>query len=251
MEQDLSSADMNWHRRYAQQANWTRDLRSYVFNKIDLRNTGRVLEVGCGTGAILSEISAHPNVHGLDINFDSLLECRMHAPHAFLVRGDALKIPYLDKSFDVVYSHFLLLWVHDPLQAVVEMKRVTRDSGYVIAFAEPDYLHRVDQPKELIPVGEWQTAALQQQGADPGLGGQLAELFHEAGINILETGTIQSPEQEPSPEQWEIEWDVIESDLRESVPKQDIQKMKSLDQKARQKGTRRLHVPTYFAWGSV
>jgi ubiquinone/menaquinone biosynthesis C-methylase UbiE len=242
---------MNWHTRYAQQANWTRNLRNYIFKKAGLENAQCVLEVGCGTGAILSEISKFPKLYGLDINPAALTECRVNAPDALLIEGNALGLPYLNDSFDIVYSHFLLLWVRDPLQALREMRRVARRGGYVIAFAEPDYSNRVDEPSELIPLGQWQTEALVRQGADPSVGARLAELFFEAGINIIETGTIQSQSNEPSPDEWKLEWDVIESDLAGWIPDADIQKMKRLDKIAREQKTRVLNVPTHFAWGRV
>jgi SAM-dependent methyltransferase len=242
---------MNWHARYTQQARWTRDLRSYLFKRAGLKDASRVLEVGCGTGAILSELPGRPSLYGLDLDPATLAECRMHVPGASLVRGNALQLPYFDATFEIAYCHYLLLWVHDPLQALYEMKRVTRPGGHVIAFAEPDYTARVDEPAELIPLGSWQTRSLIGQGADPGLGAQLAGLFFQAGIRIIETGAIQSAGSEPSPGEWEMEWDVIESDLAGSVMGEDIQRMKQLDQHARQQGERVLHVPTYFAWGTV
>ena len=161
---------MNWHRRYAQQANWTRELRSYIFERTGLRNAHHVLEAGCGTGAILSGLPEGPLVYGLDIDHEALIECKRHAPRAVLTEGDALSLPYPDRAFDIVYSHFLLLWVRDPLRALREIKRVTRQGGFVIAFAEPDYLQRIDKPRELMQLGKWQTDALRRQGADPGLG---------------------------------------------------------------------------------
>jgi SAM-dependent methyltransferase len=242
---------MNWHRRYAQQADWTRELRAYIFEQTGLRNAQRVLEAGCGTGAILAELPEGPLVFGLDIDKEALIECKRHAPRAVLSQGNVLTLPYPDRSFDIVYSHFLLLWVGDPLQALREMKRVTKRAGHVIAFAEPDYLNRLDEPQELIPLGRWQVQSLRSQGADPGLGSRLAQLFFEAGITIRETGTIQNPEKSLSLEEWQIEWEVIESDLHGRIPRQDLQRMKELDQQARQQGRRILHVPTYFAWGKV
>ena len=242
---------MNWHTRYSQQAKWTRDLRHYIFEKVGIKHAQDVLEVGCGTGAILSDLPKQPNVYGLDINLDSLLECHIHAPVAILTQGDALQLPYFDQSFNIVYCHFLLLWVTDPLQALLEMQRVAKNGGYVLAFAEPNYLRRVDQPEELIQLGKWQTEALVRQGADPALGARLAELFYEAGIQIIETGTIQSQGREPSSEEWEIEWDVIESDLKGWVAENNIQEIKQLDKQARVHKTRLLHVPTHFAWGRV
>ena len=51
---------MNWHTRYLQQAAWTRDLRTYLFEKAGLADARRVLEVGCGTGAVLRGPSGRP-----------------------------------------------------------------------------------------------------------------------------------------------------------------------------------------------
>lgn len=238
---------MNWHSRYTQQARWTRDLRAYIFDKINLNGAHRALEVGCGTGAILSELPKHIPLYGLDIDPAALAQCQAHVPSVTLIQGDVLSLPYPDRSFDVVYCHFLLLWVSDPLQALIEMKRVARK--HVIAFAEPDYSQRVDRPDELVTLGKWQADSLKKQGADPGFGARLAESFFQAGMKIVETGTIQSVENEAPLEEWEMEWAVIESDLAGSVPGEDIQKMKLIDKAARERGERILHVPTYFAWG--
>jgi len=242
---------MNWHARYAQQAKWTRDLRTYLFKKARLDDASRVLEAGCGTGAVLSELPGHISLHGLDLDPAALAECRIHAPSALLIQGNALQLPYSNKSFDIVYCHFLLLWVRDPLQALLEMKRVAKPGASIIAFAEPDYTGRVDQPGELVPLGQWQTESLKRQGADAGLGARLADLFFRAGIELIETGTVQNADHDPSPEEWEIEWAVIESDLAGSVTGDDIRKMRILDRQARARGERVFHVPTYFAWGRV
>ena len=241
---------MDWHRRYLQQASWTRDLRAYLFKQAGLDEASRVLEVGCGTGAILAELPTQKSLHGLDIEPVALAQCRIYSSHAVLVQGDALQLPYMSKTFDIVYCHFLLLWVEDPLQALLEMKRVTRKDGYMLAFAEPDYTARVDEPRELIPLGQWQAESLRRQGADPELGRRLGDLFFRAGIELLETGTIQGAESEPSAEDWETEWAVLESDLAGlGISSVDIHKMKHLDRQARLRGERTLHVPTYFAWG--
>ena len=240
---------MDWHRRYLQQAQWTRDLRAYVFKKADLDHARRVLEVGCGTGAILSEFPTHIPLYGLDIDFAALGQCRRHATGVHITQGDALALPYATQTFDIVYCHFLLLWIRDPLQALFEMKRVAKSGGHIIAFAEPDYTMRMDQPRQLVPLGQWQTESLRRQGADPGLGVRLADLFFRAGIKIVETGPIQSVGQEPSSEEWKKEWAVIESDLAGFVAPEEIQKVKRLDQQARARGERRLYIPTYFAWG--
>ena len=237
---------MNWHVRYLQQAAWTRDLRTYLFEKAGMASAGRVLEVGCGTGAILREINSPASLFGLDLEPASLSICRIHAPAASLTHGDAHFLPYPDQSFDIVYCHFLLLWVKNPLQVVREMARVGRT---VLALAEPDYSQRMDEPAPLKQLGKWQTAALVRQGANPSFGTRLAETFYQAGLQLVETGPIQSAEKKRSAEEWEDEWAVIEADLAESISGEDIQKMKVLDENARRNAERVLHVPTYFAWG--
>ena len=242
---------MDWHARYLQQAAWTRNLRAYLFNKVGLKDARRVLEVGCGTGAILRELETPAAPHGVDLDPAALTQALVNAPASSLTRGNGLSLPYSDSTFDIVFCHYFLLWVSDPLQAVLEMKRMTKRGGHILALAEPDYSARVDKPEALRPLGEWQREALKRQGANPSFGAQLAETFFQAGITLKETGTIQGAENEPSVREREMEWAVIEADLAESVSSVEIQKMKQLDEKAWERGERVLYVPTYFAWGQV
>ena len=243
---------IDWHTRFLQQADWTCELREYLFAQVGMDTARRILEVGCGTGAILSDVAMRNSaaVHGLDLASGRLSEARLHAPRALLTRGDALTLPYPDQIFDISFCHFLLLWVREPLQALLEMKRVTRPGGQVLALAEPDYSRRVDKPAVLIPLGRWQTESLRRQGADPSLGERLAKLFHQADIQLIETGTLRGRGAHPlTAEQRELEWAVLEADLAGFIPTEEIQKMKTLDEQAWERGERVLFVPTYFAWG--
>jgi ubiquinone/menaquinone biosynthesis C-methylase UbiE len=120
---------MDWHARYRQQAAWTRALRTYLFDKTGAATARRVLEVGCGTGALLADLSTQAAVHGLDISNRALRAAHRNASWANLVEGNALALPYLKKIFDITYCHFLLLWVKAPLQSLLEMKRVTKTNG--------------------------------------------------------------------------------------------------------------------------
>lgn len=255
---------MNWHRRYLQQASWTSDLRAYLLEQAHLPAGRRVLEVGCGTGAILrdlaipgSDSSAHgPSTtrftYGLDLDAGSLTQCRLHAPAALLTRADAVALPYADQAFDVTCCHFLLLWALDPLAALREMKRVTRKHGYVLALAEPDYTARIDKPHTLAALGKIQNESLRRQGADVALGAHLADLFSRAGINITETGLIQPRAQSArGSEPDDGEWQVLRADVAAIVSTQEINRLELLDAKARQRGERVLYVPTHFASGQV
>ncbi len=237
---------MNWRSRYLRQAAWTRNLRAYIFDQAGCARAKRILDVGCGYGAILSELPKPAARYGLDLDAAALAECRIHASGVSLIRADGHHLPYADKSFDIAYCHYFLLWVKDPLQVVREMARV---SHHVIAFAEPDYSQRVDEPTELKSLGAMQTESLRRQGANPFLGGALAEIFYQAGIKIIETGQIQNPDLAHSIEDWESEWETIQFDLQGIASDEEIQKMKMLDEQARKNGKRILHIPTFFAWG--
>lgn len=241
-----------WHTRFLQQAGWTRDLRGYLFEQAGLAQAQRVLEVGCGTGAILSGLSTTATVHGLDFDLARLAEAALHAPQAVLVCGDALHLPYPAAAFDITFCHFLLLWLPDPLQALLEMARLTRPGGYVLALAEPDYDARVDKPESLASLGRWQAESLRRQGADAGLGARLAELFCQAGIPIIETGRLHDEaDTPPTLAERDLEWAVLEADLAGLIPPQEIHRLKLLEQQAWGRGNRVLFVPTYFAWGRV
>jgi SAM-dependent methyltransferase len=247
---------MSMHARYMQQATWTRDLRAYLFRQAGWFSARRILEVGCGTGAVLADPSAHsgsaegPLSFGIDRSSDALGECRIHASLAVLTRADALALPFSADSFDITYCHFTLLWLKDPLVGLREMRRVTR--GHVLALAEPDYSGRVDQPPELVPLGQLQSQALRAQGADVSIGSRLADLFHQAGIRIREAGVMKDrPSAALSAAELEAEWMLLQQDLAGSVPADDLERFRRLDASARQRGQRLLHVPTYYAWGQV
>jgi ubiquinone/menaquinone biosynthesis C-methylase UbiE len=247
---------MDWHKRYLQQAAWTHNLRHHLFSRSGLSSAQRVLEVGCGSGAVLMELDVQAELHGLDINSKILVEAKNHVPGAIYTCGDALSLPYSPACFDAVYCHYLLLWVSDPVQALCKMRRVTRPGGSILACAEPDYSSRVDEPEQLAALGRLQTAALRKQGADPALGARLSELFAQAGILPVECGVLQEVSKQANQpggfnlsQERELEWQVLEADLADSVSPQKLKEFKTIDEKAWKNGERRLYVPTYYAWG--
>jgi SAM-dependent methyltransferase len=245
-------APQDWHLRYLQQARWTLPLRQYLFQKADLPEAHAILEVGCGTGALLAELAgiSHPNIYGLDINSQNLTLAVENAPHVRLTCGDAHRLPYCDSTFDIVFCHFLILWVVDPGQVIREMSRVTRLGGAIIIAAEPDYGGRIDYPAELSPIGQGQTEALRRQGANPNIGRQLASLLIQSQLTEIETGVLGGQWKVPSrPGDWQFEWQVIQSDMQGFIPEQQLNALQVIDALAWQNGERILYVPTFYAWG--
>jgi len=242
-----------WHRRYFQQAQWTRDLRRHLYSRAHLESSRRILDVGCGTGVLEAELEglSSARLFGLDINASNLELAIQNTQRSILVQGDAHQLPFPSHAFDVALCHFLLLWVADPLCVVREIARVTRPGGSVMALAEPDYGGRIDHPAELAALGDQQSDSLRQQGADPLIGRKLAGIFHLAGLLEVETGVLGGQwAGPPSEEAWNIEWKVLENDLNRSDGEAlDLQNLKELDWAAWRRGDRVLFVPTFYAFG--
>ncbi|MEX1248490.1 MAG: class I SAM-dependent methyltransferase [Anaerolineales bacterium] len=238
------------HRRYQQQAGWTAQLRRHIFARAGLPNARRMLEIGCGTGAVLSAIGQpQTRTYGLDIDRAALRMAQQGTPGSLLAAGDAHHLPYEDGCFDIAFFHFVLLWLAEPVLALTEACRVTRRGGAVIAFAEPDYSQRIDKPDTLSPLGQLQTEALRAQGAHPDIGGHLPQLFQAADLAVVESGQLQASGQTDQADALELE--VLQADLSGRIPDDELQHYLAEEACARRENKRILHVPTFFAIGRV
>lgn len=244
----------DWHRRYTQQAGWTQSLRSYLYNLCNLAEARSVLEVGCGTGVILKDLFAYTkSIHpvGIDIEVEKARFAARFAPQAHLVSADGLSLPFASGVFDITLCHFFLMWVNAPA-ALMEMKRVTAPGGILLALAEPDYGGRIDYPEPLAELGQWQSRALREQGADPLMGRKLRALFSGIGLQAIQSGIIGGHWQgSPTGEELNLEWTVLRSDLQHLVDDQYLNWLEEQDRQAWKDGTRVLFVPTFFAMGIV
>ena len=250
----MTDASTDWHRRFSQQASWTRDLRNYLFERAGLQNARRVLDVGCGTGVLEIELTNRTSarIYGLDIDSVRLIQAVHHTPAVCFILANAFHLPFPDAWFDITFCHFLLLWVAQPMQVVAEMKRVTRPGGFVLALAEPDYGGRIDYPTDLEIIGQMQVVALRRQGADPLTGRKLAGIFHQVGLQDPETGLMGGQwKAAPPKDDFALEWSVIQSDLAESTSPENLERLRAIDAFAWQQGERVLFVPTFYALGQV
>ena len=239
----LSQTD--WHQRYLQQAQWTRQLRSHFFAKFNLPRTAAILEAGCGTGAVLGDYANTQSTFGLDIDPNAIFFCQQASPQIRLTCGDAHVLPYADASFDLTFCHYLLLWLDDPLQALQEMKRVTRPGGWVCAFAEPDYGGRVTHPQALAKLADVQVQSLRMQGASTGMGRQLNQLFHQCGTREIKCGVLAA-EWHGNTSQLEGELQMMRADLAATGKEREFQE----HQKEFQKKEGAVYfIPTFYAAG--
>ncbi len=98
--------------------------------------SGRVLEVGIGTGRNLKYYPAGCSVTGIDYSERMLEKARDKAremKNVTLLLMNAENLEFPDNSFDYIVVTFVLCSVSDPLRALKEMRRVLKPSGEMIA----------------------------------------------------------------------------------------------------------------------
>jgi SAM-dependent methyltransferase len=90
-----------------------------------------ILDVGCGTGTMLSYLAAYGNAQGIDVDEEAIGYC--HERGLLDVRlGAAEKLPFADDSFDLVTALDVVEHLDDDVAALREIGRVLRPAGYLL-----------------------------------------------------------------------------------------------------------------------
>ena len=247
-----SFADL--HQRYLLQSSWTAENRRRLFQQADLEHASRLLEVGCGTGALTHELSAleSHSVCGLDIDAEAVSFAHSIDRSSDHLVGDGFRLPFSERTFDIVFCHYLLLWIANPVGMLLEMARVARSSGAILALAEPDYGGRIDHPETLEELGRLQAVALANQGVDIHIGRRLRMLFSQAGLRDVCVGILGGEwRHAPDLSTLASEWEMFRDDLAGSLSKKQLAHLEQVDREAWLQGNRILFVPTFYAIGRV
>jgi len=129
-------------RLVAQAEHWRHDL---IRDGTTLEPGTRLLEVGCGVGAVMAVLGEEfPGIDltGVDIEARQLAFARTHLADAgvkaTLMQADALALPFHDQSFDHVWMMWFLEHVAEPVAALREARRVLAPGGAITAI-EVDY----------------------------------------------------------------------------------------------------------------
>lgn len=100
----------------------------------------RWIDVGCGNGAfteLLVKRCAPTAVDGVEPSEGQLdyARKRLDAAQARFHRGDAMALPFPDRTFDAAVMALVIFFVPEPAKGVAEMVRVVRPGGVVSAYA--------------------------------------------------------------------------------------------------------------------
>jgi SAM-dependent methyltransferase len=134
----------------------------------------RVVDVACGTGVVtrLAAAAVGPtgSVAGVDLAPDMIdVAAAIEPPDGASIewhRADAVSLPVLDRSHDVVLCQMGLMFMDDPVAALREMHRTLRPGGRLV----------LTTPGPIQPPFEELERAITQH-VDPGLGGFVRVVF--------------------------------------------------------------------------
>lgn len=165
----------------------------------------RVLDVGCGPGALTAELVARVGasaVAAVDPSTPFVAAVRERYPGVEVLQASADGLPFPDRTFDAALAQLVVHFMPDPNKGLREMARVTRRDGVVAACV---WDHAGDQgPLSLF----WSEAhALDLEVEDesqlPGVReGHLAELFKAAGLHQIEATVLWASVEHASFDAW-------------------------------------------------
>jgi ubiquinone/menaquinone biosynthesis C-methylase UbiE len=93
----------------------------------------RILDVGCGTGAMLDELCRFGSVTGADFATAALCHCRERGARYPLARADIRRLPFASDTFDAVTAMDIIEHIDDDKAAVAEVHRVLKPGGLLFA----------------------------------------------------------------------------------------------------------------------
>jgi SAM-dependent methyltransferase len=165
----------------------------------------RVLDVGCGPGALTAELVARVGedaVSAVDPSETFVAAARERHPGVDVQVATAEQLPFPDGAFDAALAQLVVHFMTDPVAGLREMKRVTTPGGIVVACVW-------DHAGDRTPLSAfWQAAreldpATHDESALPGAReGQLGELFAEAGLTSVEETSLEATSRFESFEEW-------------------------------------------------
>lgn len=114
--------------------------QTFLASECSQTDINKILDVGCGTGGMLSFLSRYApkdKIFGLDFSADALDFC-VENGHQLLTQASATHLPFADNSFDLVTSFDVLVQIFGEKgdeTAISELFRVVSPNGIVFVRA--------------------------------------------------------------------------------------------------------------------
>ncbi|HEY2127490.1 MAG TPA: methyltransferase domain-containing protein [Streptosporangiaceae bacterium] len=165
----------------------------------------RVLDVGCGPGALTAELVRRTGpdaVRAVEPSASFAAAARERLPRVDIRQSAAEQLPFPDASFDATLAQLVVHFMTDPVQGLHEMGRVTRPGGVVGACVWDHAGGRGPLSAFWRAVRELDPAADDESGLPGVRDGDLARLFAQAGLGEARVGTLTVRVRHASFEQW-------------------------------------------------
>jgi SAM-dependent methyltransferase len=166
---------------------------------------GRVLDVGCGPGAltqVLMERLGPEAVSAVDPSEGFVVAASQRHPGVDVRQAPAEELPYADDAFGAALAQLVVHFMADPVRGLTEMARVTKTDGVVAACVW-------DHSGELSPLGVFWASVhsldpnVQDESNRAGTReGHLAELFDAAGLREVESSELWIEAVHPDFQDW-------------------------------------------------
>jgi SAM-dependent methyltransferase len=112
---------------YARNGRFVQEMAGPVFGMLDAKPGERILDLGCGDGALTVEIKAlGADVLGVDLSEELLAVARMKGVDVRKIDGHALDFV---AEFDAVFSNAALHWMRKPELVIAGVARALRPRG--------------------------------------------------------------------------------------------------------------------------
>jgi SAM-dependent methyltransferase len=165
----------------------------------------RVLDVGCGPGALTAELVRRvgaPNVAAVDPSMPFVAAARQRNPGVDIREASADGLPYASGAFDATLAQLVVHFMADPVAGIRDMARVTRQDGIVAACVW-------DIGNDRSPLSPFWSAAraldpdVVTEATLPGTHeGQMGEIFHAAGLRDVEESELNADTEHPDFDDW-------------------------------------------------
>jgi ubiquinone/menaquinone biosynthesis C-methylase UbiE len=170
-----------------------------------VRSGQRVLDVGCGPGALTAELvrRLEPGaVAAVDPSEPFVTAARSRYPGVNVQQASAEHLPFADVSFDAALAQLVIHFMADPIAGLAEMARVTRQGGVVAACVW-------DHAGGKGPLGAFWDAAREldphvhdESSLAGAREGHLAALFEAAGLRDVEQSVVSAELEHASFDEW-------------------------------------------------